>query len=205
MSYSTHAIDNTPTIRGIAASSLTSPAMLAVKFNSSGKLALPSAGDPAIGIVLADSEDIASGGVVNVQIKDICYWMSASVISAGAELAPDAAGKAVVATSGAFILAIALEDGTPGKPVKVQVVKAGYKSGGSVTPITLAGLSDVNITSVANGDTIVYDSTSQKYINKAPVASLDDLSDVDLTTPATNGQILKYVAADSVFKAAADA
>ena len=35
--------------------------------------------------------------------------------------------------------------------------------------------------------------------------SLSDLSDVDLTTPATNGQVLKYDSASSKWKAAEDA
>ena len=59
MAYNTHAYDDSPTICAAASAAITDPAMKAVKF-SSGKLALPSAGDPVIGIVLADQGDVAA-------------------------------------------------------------------------------------------------------------------------------------------------
>lgn len=188
MAYLNHAINESPIIHGAAGAAITNPAMLAVKF-SSGKFVLPSAGDPAIGIVLATAETVASGEGLDVQIKDICYWMGGGVIAAGSELAADAAGKAVVATSGAFIIAIALEDGVKDKPVKAQIVKAGYKSGGSITPVTLAGLADVDLTSAADGDLLVYDATAEKWKNSG--LNLSDLGDVAITTP-TAADTLTY-------------
>ncbi len=169
MSYLTHAIDQSPTIRGEAAATIASPAMLAVKFDSNGKLAIPSAGDFCIGITLADSEAVAAGDTLNVQIKDICYWISSGSITKGAMLKTDANGKAAAAGAGDAVLAIALEAGSADKPMKVLINH-------TTVPATAASLA----------------------------LKLDDLTDVDLTTPATDGQILKYVAADSVFKAAAD-
>ena len=86
MAYNTHAYDDSPTICAAASAAITDPAMKAVKF-SSGKLALPSAGDPVIGIVLADQGDVAAGDTLNVQIKDICYWIAGGTFAAGLKLA----------------------------------------------------------------------------------------------------------------------
>lgn len=120
MAYSTHAIDNSPTMYGVANAAITDPAMLAVKFTS-GKLALPSAGDPVIGIVLADQETVAAGDALHVQIKDICYWIAGGTIAAGDQLKTDAAGKCVKASAGEVVNAIALEAGSTGKPCKVMI------------------------------------------------------------------------------------
>lgn len=176
-----HAINQSATIVGKAAAKLENPNLLAVKVDTNGAFALPAAGDLCIGIVLADSDTIEAGDDVHVQIKDIGYWMGGGVIAAGSELATDAAGKAVVAESGAFIVAIALEDGAKDKPVSVQIVKAGYKSGGSITPVTLAGLADVDLTSAADGDLLVYDATAKKWKNSG--LNLSDLGDVTITAP----------------------
>jgi len=184
-----HAINQSATIVGKAAAKLENPNLLAVKVDTNGAFALPAAGDLCIGIVLADSDTIEAGDDVHVQIKDICYWMGGGVIAAGSELATDAAGKAVVAESGAFIVAIALEDGTEDKPVSVQIVKAGYKSGGSITPVTLSGLADVDLTSAADGDLLVYDATAEKWKNSD--LNLSDLGDVTITEP-TAADTLSY-------------
>lgn len=188
MSYINHSVNNSPTLHGVAGAAITSPAMLAVKFTN-GKFTLPTAGDPAIGIVLADAETVALNDEMDVQIKDICYWIAGGLVHAGSELATDAAGKAVVATEGTFILAIALEAGDENKPIKVQVVKAGYKSGGSITPVTLSGLADVDLTSAADGDLLVYDATAEKWKNSD--LNLSDLGDVTITEP-TAADTLSY-------------
>ena len=118
MAYNTHAYDNSPTICGASSAAITDPAMKAVKF-SSGKLALPSAGDPVIGIVLADQGDVAAGDTLHVQIKDICYWIAGGTFAAGDLLKTDASGKCVKATVGDVVNAIALEAGASGVPCKV--------------------------------------------------------------------------------------
>ena len=190
-----HAINPSPTICGEAAATIAAPALLAVKFDASGKFALPSSGDPCIGIALANSEEVKAGDQLHVQIKDIGFWKTGAAVAAGAELAANAAGKAITATSGAFIMAIALEAASAADAIiKVQIVKAGYKSGGSVAPLTLAGLTDVAISNVAGGDAIVYDSSAQMYKNKA--LGLIDLSDVNITTPA-DSEKLTYDGTDS--------
>ena len=195
MSYLNHAINPSPTICGEAAATIAAPALLAVKFDANGKFVLPSSGDPCIGIALANSEEVKAGDQLHVQIKDIGFWKTGAAVAAGAELAANAAGKAITATSGAFIMAIALEAASAADAIiKVQIVKAGYKSGGSVAPLTLAGLTDVAISNVAGGDAIVYDSSAQMYKNKA--LGLIDLSDVNITTPA-DSEKLTYDGTDS--------
>lgn len=195
MSYLNHAINPSPTICGEAAATIAAPALLAVKFDANGKFVLPSSGDPCIGIALANSEEVKAGDQLHVQIKDIGFWKTGAAVAAGAELAANAAGKAITATSGAFIMAIALEAASAADAIiKVQIVKAGYKSGGSVAPLTLAGLTDVAISNVAGGDAIVYDNSAQKYKNKA--LGLNDLSDVNITTPA-DSEKLTYDGTDS--------
>lgn len=59
-------------------------------------------------------------------------------------------------------------------------------------PTTLVGLTDTDINNPTNGQTLIYNSTSQKWENQnGGSASLAGLSDVDLTTP-TDGQVLTY-------------
>lgn len=170
MSYQTHAINQSPTIYGEAASALTAPAMKAVAFDSSGKIILPAnSGDIAVGIVLADAADIPAGGRVNIQIKDICLALAGETIKRGDQLMAHTDGTVKVATAGKNVIGIALGGASTGKPVEIMIVH-------SVMPATGASLS----------------------------LSLKDLTDVDSTLAPTNGQILKYVSADSVFKAAAD-
>lgn len=81
--YMTHPIDTTPTIRGIAGAAIENPALLAVKFDGEGKLVLPAAGDPIIGIVLADENTVKTCDHLHIQIKDITYWIAGAEIKAG--------------------------------------------------------------------------------------------------------------------------
>ena len=185
-------INDTPTIVGKAGIPLVSAAFLAVKFDEAGNIVPAGAGENALGLLIASTpEHVDVGEDVTVQIKDIGLWVTGDAVSAGAELTPDASGKAVTATEGAFILAIALESAAAeGAVIKAQVIKAGYKAGGEVAPFTLAGLTDVDITDIQDGDAIVYDATAEKYVNKA--LALEDLSDVEITEPEGDGDSLKY-------------
>lgn len=59
-------------------------------------------------------------------------------------------------------------------------------------PTSLVGLTDTDIDNPTNGQTLIYNSSSQKWENQnGGSASLAGLSDVDLTTP-TEGQVLTY-------------
>lgn len=66
---------------------------------------------------------------VDIQIKDIGKWVAGEEIAVGTELATDAGGKAVAAKSGDFIMGVALSSAAEaGTWIKVQIIKAGYKS-----------------------------------------------------------------------------
>ena len=56
---------------------------------------------------------------------------------------------------------------------------------------TLLGLTDTAISSPSDGDALVYDSTSGKWVNGGVASDIGDLNDVDITTPS-NGQVLSY-------------
>lgn len=64
-----------------------------------------------------------------------------------------------------------------------------------VTAPEVGELSDVNLTSLANGQVLKYDAANQEWINAnesgGGASDLDDLSDVNITSP-TSGQVLKY-------------
>ena len=60
-------------------------------------------------------------------------------------------------------------------------------------PADLDDLSDVTLTSPANGQTLVYDSTSEQFVNATPpsgVTTLAALSDVSLTTPVSGNSLV---------------
>lgn len=123
MSYLTHAINQSPTIYGEANAALTAPAMKAVAFNSSGKVILPAAsGDFAIGIVLADADNIAAGGRVNIQIKDICLAIAGETIKRGDLLMAHTDGTVKVATAGKQTIGVALGGASSGKPVEMMIM-----------------------------------------------------------------------------------
>lgn len=56
---------------------------------------------------------------------------------------------------------------------------------------TLSGLTDTGISSPSDGDALVYDSTSGKWVNGDVASDIGDLNDVDITSPS-NGQVLSY-------------
>lgn len=70
----------------------------------------------------------------------------------------------------------------------IDAIEQGGGGGGSST---LAGLSDVAITSASNGQLLTYDSTAEKWENETLSLDIDDLVDVDITNPS-NGQQLTY-------------
>jgi len=183
-------INDTPTIVGKAGIPLVNAALHAAKFNAQGEIVPAAAGDNAVGLFVPTTPDVvAAGADVNVQIKDIGLWVTGAAVLAGAEVASNAAGQAITAAANAFIVGIALETATAaGQIIKVQIVKAGYKNGGAVAPLTLAGLTDVAIANIADGDAITYDLATQKYINKA--LGLADLADVSLANIADGDAIV---------------
>ena len=192
-------INDTPTIVGKAGIPLVGAAFHAAVFDAAGDIVPAGAGANAVGLFVPTTPDVvAAGADVNVQIKDIGLWVTGAAVLAGAEVASNAAGQAITAAANAFIVGIALETATAaGQIIKVQIVKAGYKNGGAVAPLTLAGLTDVAIANIADGDSIIYELATQTYINKA--LSLDDLADAEIAA-AQDNETLTYVAAGLKWK-----
>lgn len=60
---------------------------------------------------------------------------------------------------------------------------------------TLENLTDSTITTPLDGQALVYDSATSKWINETPATTLDGLTDTDLDTPA-NGEALIYNGSD---------
>ena len=168
MSYFGTTINDSPVIAGVAAAALSGAEFLAVKFDSSGKIAKASvAGEIVLGLLGAEEGDRAAGGTVSVQIKDGGLWKASGPIAAGKELTTDANGKCKEAGAGDYVLAIALESAAAdGDVIKVQIVKAGYKPNASaLTSVSLNDLSDVTLENPTNGQVLKYNGT--KWANAA--------------------------------------
>lgn len=106
-----------------------------------GGVVKPEAGANVIGISVIETEDmVVQGEDVTVQIKDIGKWVAGEKIVIGTELATDAEGKAVAASDGDFIVAVALSNAAEaGSWVKVQIIKGGYKTAAQVGNKTEGG------------------------------------------------------------------
>lgn len=121
-------INNSPTITAPAGAAISTGAGLAVKFDADGGFILAGDGDPAIGVLLSNTDDtIAAGDDLTAQIKDIGLMTAGAVIKAGNEIAVGAAASAVVAAAGKYVLGYALSDASVGQMFPVQITKSGYK------------------------------------------------------------------------------
>lgn len=96
----------------------------AVKY-ADGKIVLAGAGEAAIGVgIITNAEESKVGEDVDIQVKEIGLGRAGAAITKGAELAADANGNLVAATSGNFVIGIALDDAAAaGKYVRMQLVK----------------------------------------------------------------------------------
>lgn len=127
MSYIGTTINESPVIIGEMGAAVQGGAFCAVKFDAAGKFVLAGDGEAAVGLLMAETEErVNVGDEVTVQIKDVGSWIAGDDVSAGDMLACDADGKAVKATSGKFIVAVALEAGGAGQAIQVQICKAGF-------------------------------------------------------------------------------
>lgn len=195
MSYTSTGINNSPTITDKAGAALSNGAFKLIKRDAAGKFVVASvAGERVVGVAIASTPvSVALNDDLTVQIKDIGYVKAGDAIAKGAEIATDANGLAVTATTGAFIVGEALTAAAAlNDVIQVQITKAGYKSGGEVTPLTLAGLADVDLTEPAEGDRLTFD--GEKWVNDT--VALSDLTDVTLAEPA-GGETLVYDGTDT--------
>nr|DAY82544.1 MAG TPA: capsid fiber protein [Caudoviricetes sp.] len=122
-------INDTQTATFVAGKAITSGPFTAVTVGKDGAETCTSATVP-MGLTLVEADDpIAVGDDVSVLIKDCGVWKAGATFAAGDLLASDDNGCAVKATTGKFILAVALEAAAAeGQPVSVQIVKAGYSA-----------------------------------------------------------------------------
>ena len=90
---------------------------------------LPEAGKKATGIVLLGDETAAKGDDITVQIRNQGMWAAGAEFDAGDFLAVDAEGLCQKATTGQYILAMALTPATAkGDIVRVAIIHAGYEA-----------------------------------------------------------------------------
>lgn len=101
----------------------------------------------------------------------------------------DSSSLATVATSGSYA-------DLTNKPTLAAVATSGSYAdltNKPTIPADLDDLSDVTLTSPADGQTLVYDSTSEQFVNATPpsgVTALSQLYDVSLTTPASGNSLV---------------
>ena len=89
---------------------------------------IPKVGKEATGIVLLGDETVAKGDDITVQIRNQGMWAAGAKIEAGDFLAVDAEGLCQKATTGQYILAMALTPATAkGDIVNVAIIHAGYE------------------------------------------------------------------------------
>ena len=105
-----------------------------LKYDGDGNVALAAAGtDIPIGVALIEagynditgreSGKLTIGDDVDIQIKDIGYVLAGAEISKGSEITSGADGKAAVATSGDYVLGIALSKASADGYLRIQYNK----------------------------------------------------------------------------------
>lgn len=105
-----------------------------MKFDGDGNVILATAGtDIPVGVALIESGynditgqesgKVAAGDDVDIQIKDIGYVLAGEDITKGSEVAAGAEGKAVTASSGNYVLGIALTKASANGYARIQFSK----------------------------------------------------------------------------------
>jgi hypothetical protein len=89
-----------------AAADLSANQYFIVKVDSSGSAALAGDGEPAIGVL--QNEPDAAGKAASIRFAGISKVVAGAAVSAGAQVTPNASGKAITAATGKNILGVAL-------------------------------------------------------------------------------------------------
>ena len=132
--YNFTQINNTSIISEKAGTEIADCRNKIMKYDSNGDVVLATAGtDIPLGIALIEAgyNDItgdASGKVVkgddiDIQIKDIGYVIAGAEIKKGQEIAAGANGLAAVATTGNYVLGIALDGASANEYCRIQIEK----------------------------------------------------------------------------------
>lgn len=130
--YLTASINNSATLAIKAGAEIADVRFKAVKLDENGKAVLASvAGEAFLGIAIPTTGNaegkVATGDIVDIQIKDIGMAMAGAAVEAGKPLTTDANGKLVAAASGNFIIGYALTAAAAdGDIISVQVAKGYY-------------------------------------------------------------------------------
>lgn len=124
--YEYNPINASPVIVATAGENLkTAAAVLLTKDGAK----LPEAGKKATGIVILENETVAKGDDITVQIRNQGVWTAGAAFEAGDFLAVNAEGLCQKATTGQYILAMALTPATAkGDIVNVAIIHAGYEA-----------------------------------------------------------------------------
>ena len=127
--------------------------------------------------------------VINDNVTASNTTWSSDKIDTELDKKADSSSLASVATSGSYA-------DLTNKPTFAAVATSGSYddlTNKPTIPADLDDLSDVTLTSPANGQTLVYDSTSEQFVNATPpsgVTALSQLSDVSITTPARGNSLV---------------
>ncbi len=124
------AINDSPTLCGVAAAEIADVRGKAVKFDENGKIVVAStAGEVVAGIAIPTAGDpegkIAAGDKVDFQIKECGMALAGDVIAAGEPLTTDANGMLKKAVAGNFVIGYAITSAVAGDWVHLQIAK-GY-------------------------------------------------------------------------------
>lgn len=132
MAYFGTNINESPVIAGVAGATIAGGAFKMVKI-SNGKVVLASVdGEPVLGVLPAQTPDLASGDDVTVQVSAIAKVMAGGEVAQGALVMTDANGKAVTATAAKYIVGIALEGAAAaGALINVLIKGGGYMPAGT--------------------------------------------------------------------------
>lgn len=107
---------------------------LIMKYDSNGAVVLATAGtDIPVGIALieagyndisgATAGKVAVGDDVDILVKDMGVVLAGATIKKGQEVTAGADGKAAVASSGNYVLGIALDNAEAGEYLNIQIAK----------------------------------------------------------------------------------
>ena len=124
MTYLATSINESPVIAETAGATIADVRGKAVKYSSGNVVLCSTAGEAVLGVgIMTNDENIASGGPVDVQIKDIGLVKAGGTIAKGDELAVDATACFQKATDGQNVFAIALDAAAKGEYVSAMIVR----------------------------------------------------------------------------------
>ena len=123
--YMTSQINNSATIAEVAGAAIADVRGKFVKYDNDGNVVLAStAGEVVLGVgIITNSENLAAGDNVDIQVKDIGLAKAGVAITKGAEITVDANGTAGIAAAGNFVIGVALQSAAVGEFFYFQVAK----------------------------------------------------------------------------------